>query len=144
MRHNCLELRCAMRNYIQHICNPQHIYCRLVELFGLACRVKLLKVCRVYEVLVYRLYFSWCDNSIHARHELTRIIKSVVRSEVSAYPPTFAKFADVSHATIVTAKYRELGEIEATASSMKKIAEKLQSDCLAYRAQHGDKVRKAA
>ena len=56
----------------------------------------------------------------------------------------FAKFADVSHATIVTAKYRELGEIEATASSMKKIAEKLQSDCLAYRAQHGDKVRKAA
>ena len=61
MRHNCLELRCAMRNYIQHICNPQHIYCRLVELFGVparAYRVKLQRVCRVYEVLVYRLYFS--------------------------------------------------------------------------------------
>lgn len=54
----------------------------------------------------------------------------------------FLKFADTQHATIVVAKNREVNEIEATATAMKKVAEKILHDCMAYRAQKG--VPKAA
>ena len=54
----------------------------------------------------------------------------------------FLKFADTEHATIVVAKNRQINELEATADAMQKIAQKLLSDCMAYRAQKG--VQKAA
>lgn len=59
----------------------------------------------------------------------------------------FEKFTDkVEHATarIVAAKNRQRKDIELIAANMKKISEKLLSDCHAYRAQKGDTVRKKA
>lgn len=56
----------------------------------------------------------------------------------------FSKFADTQHATIVVAKNRQINELEATADAMRKIAEKILHDCLAYRAQKGEQLAKAA
>jgi hypothetical protein len=45
-----------MRNFLQHVLNPLHVYCRLRNI-GLT-PTSAQRVCRVYERFVYRLVLS--------------------------------------------------------------------------------------